>query len=105
MLYQHDPAQSIGVWDEIREDAHGLYARGHLIAGKSCADKIIAMIQEGTIDGLSIGFATLHAQQNLRTRGRFLYDIDLWEISIVMFPMLADARISQQSPTQPITRP
>ena len=24
MLWQHDPAQPIGVWDEVREDATGL---------------------------------------------------------------------------------
>src|SRR3989338_8568114 len=25
MLWQHDPAQPIGVWDEVREDATGLW--------------------------------------------------------------------------------
>ena len=28
MLWQHDPAQPIGVWDEVREDARGLWVRG-----------------------------------------------------------------------------
>ena len=32
MLFQHDPGQPIGVWDEIREDAKGLFARGRLMA-------------------------------------------------------------------------
>jgi uncharacterized protein len=29
MLYQHDPAQPIGVWERIHEDARGLFVRGH----------------------------------------------------------------------------
>jgi HK97 family phage prohead protease len=32
MLWQHDPAQPIGVWDELREDAHGLYVKGRILA-------------------------------------------------------------------------
>ena len=28
MLWQHDPTQPIGVWDEVREDAKGLWVMG-----------------------------------------------------------------------------
>ena len=31
MLWQHDPAQPIGVWLSIAEDARGLYCRGRLV--------------------------------------------------------------------------
>ncbi|MDM7458981.1 MAG: HK97 family phage prohead protease, partial [Paracoccus sp. (in: a-proteobacteria)] len=31
MLWQHDPAKPIGVWDEIREDGKGLWVRGRLL--------------------------------------------------------------------------
>ena len=31
MLFQHDPAQPIGVWDHIVEDAKGLFAPGRLM--------------------------------------------------------------------------
>ncbi|MEJ1993167.1 MAG: HK97 family phage prohead protease, partial [Maritimibacter sp.] len=31
MLWQHDPAQPIGVWDEVREDARGLYVAGRVL--------------------------------------------------------------------------
>ena len=31
MLWQHDPAQPIGVWDELREDARGLWVKGRLL--------------------------------------------------------------------------
>jgi phage head maturation protease len=28
MLWQHDPAQPIGIWDEVREDEPGLWVKG-----------------------------------------------------------------------------
>jgi uncharacterized protein len=31
MLWQHDPAQPIGVWDEVREDATGLWVKGRIL--------------------------------------------------------------------------
>ena len=31
MLWQHDPAQPIGVWDEVREDDTGLWVKGRLL--------------------------------------------------------------------------
>jgi hypothetical protein len=30
MLWQHDPAQPVGVWTEISEDQRGLFCRGAL---------------------------------------------------------------------------
>ncbi len=32
MLWQHDPGEPIGVWDEVREDGRGLYVRGRFWA-------------------------------------------------------------------------
>ena len=32
MLWQHDPAQPIGVWDEVREDAKGLWVKGRILS-------------------------------------------------------------------------
>src|SRR5690242_21321693 len=33
MLWQHDPRQPIGVWDELEEDAKGLKLKGRLALG------------------------------------------------------------------------
>ena len=33
MLFQHDPAEPIGVWSEIREDQQGLFVKGKLRPG------------------------------------------------------------------------
>jgi HK97 family phage prohead protease len=94
MLFQHDPAQPIGAWETVREDARGLYVRGRLIEGVARAREILALMREGALDGLSIGFRTRKAVRDPRTGQRRLYEIDLWEISIVTFPMLPDARVS-----------
>lgn len=53
LLFQHRPEEPIGVWDTLKEDRRGLFARGVRRIAKA----------------------------------------DLWEISIVTFPMLPGARI------------
>ena len=94
MLWQHDPAQPIGVWEEIREDAMGLRVRGRLCLKVAQARDVWTLIREGGIDGLSIGFKAVSARRDARTGVRRIERIDLWEISIVTFPMLPEARIS-----------
>lgn len=94
MLFQHDPAQPIGAWEEIREDGRGLYVRGRLIEDVTRAREILALMRAGALDGLSIGFRSRKAVRDPRSGQRRLYEIDLWEISIVTFPMLPGARVS-----------
>ena len=92
MLFQHDPARPVGVWESLREDARGLAVRGRLTAGASA--ELAALIADGAIDGLSIGFRTVKARTDPRTRLRHILEADLWEISIVTFPMLPGARLT-----------
>lgn len=94
MLFQHDPAQPVGVWDDIREDARGLHVRGHLIEDVARAAELLALMRAGALDGLSIGFRARRATRDARTGRRLLHEIDLWEISIVTFPMLPGARVN-----------
>lgn len=94
MLFQHDPSEPIGIWTEIAEDARGLHARGTLNLAVGRAREVAALLAQGAIDGLSIGFKTVRAR---KTGGvRRLAEIDLWEISVVTFPMLPDARVEAQ---------
>jgi hypothetical protein len=55
--------------------------------------ELLALVSEGAIDGLSIGYRTVRGQIDPRTRVRKLYQVDLWEVSIVTFPLLAGARV------------
>ncbi len=92
MLWQHDPAQPIGVWDEVREDKAGLWVKGRILRDVEKGREAAALIEAGAIDGLSIGYRTVRATKN-DTGGRLLSELELWEVSLVTFPMLPDARV------------
>jgi HK97 family phage prohead protease len=94
MLWQHQPHQPIGTWMSIKEDSHGLYVRGRLNLGVQRAQELLALLREGAVDGLSIGFKTEKASRDRKTGLRYLSKVDLWEISLVTFPMLPQARVT-----------
>ncbi|MGE0022763.1 MAG: HK97 family phage prohead protease [Hyphomicrobium sp.] len=94
LLFQHDAAQPIGVWTAIEEDSRGLYAKGRLMREITKAREVMALMRAGALDGLSIGFRTVKARRDRATGVRRLDKIDLWEISIVTFPLLPEARIT-----------
>ncbi len=94
MLWSHDPDVPIGVWEVIREDILGLKVRGRLNLDVAKAREVHSLMKSGAIDGLSIGFKTVEARREPRTGIRRLSKIDLWEISVVTFPMLPQARVS-----------
>jgi HK97 family phage prohead protease len=109
MLFQHDPAEPVGVWLELREDHRGLWARGRLIPDVGRARELMALVAAGAVDGLSIGYRTVRGRIDPASRVRRLYQVDLWEISIVTFPLLAGARVravkaSRQPPTRDTPR-
>jgi HK97 family phage prohead protease len=93
MLFQHDPNQPIGVWAEVSEDPRGLYVKGKLTHGVGRAAEVLSLMRAGALDGLSIGFRTVRASPD-RSKGlRRILEADLWEISVVTFPMLPGARV------------
>ena len=94
LLYQHDPSHPVGQWTSIKEDAKGLFVRGQLALDVAKARDVHSMMKAGILDGLSIGFRTIRGQTDRKAGVRHLFELDLWEISIVTFPMQPDARIS-----------
>lgn len=96
MLWQHDPTQPIGVWDEVSEDARGLFVKGRLLTDVMRGREAVALVGAGAVDGLSIGYRTIKAQA-LPGGGRQLSVLDLWEVSLVTFPMLSDARVAAKA--------
>ena len=57
MLFQHDPAEPIGVWLELPEVMR--------------SRELLALIKAGAIDGLSIGFKTVRGRvRGFRSRAR-----------------------------------
>ncbi len=93
LLFQHDPKEPIGLWEEVKEDGFGLWVQGRLLPGIERSDALRKLIIGGAIDGLSIGFRTEKAKKDRVTGFRHLYQVNLWEISIVTFPMMEGARI------------
>lgn len=94
MLFQHDPAQPIGRWTDIREDARGLYVEGRISTEVAKGREVLALLRNGGLDGLSIGFRTVKARKDARNGIRRIQEADLWEISVVTFPMLPEARVT-----------
>ncbi len=93
MLFGHDTKTPIGVWDRIVEDRVGLFVSGRVLSGTPEAERTARLIAEGAVSGLSIGYRARRSMKT--TKGRRLLDIDLWEVSVVAFPMLRTARITQ----------
>ena len=93
LLWQHDPARPIGRWLSVAEDMRGLRVRGKLNLAVGQARDIHALLRDGAVDGLSIGFRVERARAERPTGLRRLERLDLWEISIVTFPMLPGARV------------
>lgn len=96
MLWQHDPAQPIGVWDEVREDGRGLWVKGRILTEVEKGREAVALLAAGAIDGLSIGYRTVTAERDGKGR-RLLTGLELWEVSLVTFPMLAEARVAAKA--------
>ena len=93
MLWQHDPMQPIGVWDAITSDERGLYVKGRILNEVRAGREALVLLEAGAIDGLSIGYRTVRAEKDPKG-GRVLLELDLWEVSVVTFPMLPEARVS-----------
>jgi HK97 family phage prohead protease len=93
MLFQHDPGEPIGAWVDIKEDRRGLFVRGRLAKGVARAREVLSLMRAGALDGLSIGFKTVRARRDPASGVRRILEADLWEISVVTFPMLPGARI------------
>lgn len=92
MLWQHNPLQPIGVWEDIYEDDKGLFVKGRLLPEVQVGREALVLLQAGAIDGLSIGYRTVRAEKS--AKGRMLHEIELWEVSMVTFPMLPEARVA-----------
>ncbi|KQU54443.1 capsid protein [Bosea sp. Leaf344] len=94
MLWAHDQAQAIGVWDSVTETDAGLTVKGRLLIDDVArAREVRALVREGAVSGLSIGFVSQKATARARG-GRTISKLDLHEISIVAVPCHPGATIT-----------
>ena len=80
----------------MREDAKGLWVKGRILTDVDKGREAAALIAAGAIDGLSIGYRTVTAQKDAKGH-RLLREVELWEVSLVTFPMLAQARVGAKA--------
>ncbi|WDI32158.1 HK97 family phage prohead protease [Hyphococcus flavus] len=98
MLYQHAAETPIGRWVSFQQDGYGLFVTGEILLSSPRAREVHALLSGGAIDGLSIGYQTRRAQKI--KAGRRITEAELWEVSIVTFPMAPKARILRVGPAR-----
>lgn len=91
MLSQHDPYNVVGVWDEMTDDGKGLRVKGRILTAVQAGKDAYELVKAGAIDGLSIGYRAVKAKAT--NEGRLIEKADLWEVSLVTFPMNEMTRI------------
>lgn len=91
MLFQHDPSAVIGTWKSMEEDAKGLRVAGKILTTVKSGAEAYEYVKAGAIDGLSIGYRTVKSMD--RNGKRVIMQAELWEVSLVTFPMNEMARI------------
>ena len=94
MLYQHASEAPIGRWTDFRETKEGLVVTGEILLSSPRAREVYALLKGRALDGLSIGYQTVRARKAKAAKGRRILEADLWEVSIVTFPMAPAARLT-----------
>lgn len=117
MLLQHggffasvDDALPVGKWISMEEDTRGLKVEGQLFALDTERGRYLHEgLKSGALDGLSIGYRAKRSVMGTRSGEprRRLQEIDLFELSIVVFPSNDEARIgtAKARPGEVMTNP
>ncbi|ESX86953.1 HK97 family phage prohead protease [Mesorhizobium sp. LNJC405B00] len=93
MLWSHDPAQVVGSWSSITVADDGLRVKGRLNLEVERAREVRAMLTQGDIDGISIGFETVTSES--RAGGvRHITKAIIHEISLVAIAAVPGAKVT-----------
>lgn len=105
MLWQHNPHDPIGVWNELAETEKGLKVSGKLALKVQQGQEAFELMKMGALKGLSIGYDLMRDSENNvfsdameydeKNKTRYLKRLELWEISPVTFPANTTATITQ----------
>jgi len=104
LLWQHDVMQPIGKCLDLAEDEHGLFFRAQMTDLSTKADHM-ALIADGVVDKMSIGFDIVRAHElteadpvelmpGWKVQPRSLDELKLWEVSPVTFPAHWDTDVA-----------
>lgn len=90
MLWQHQNNAECGVWDDVYEDKYGLKLEGTVDPSYKFGSVAVNKISNGLVSGLSIGFYIVDC--HLKNRIRYIENVNLIEISLVMNPASPHSR-------------
>lgn len=94
ILWQHNVSNPIGVYVDISEDAHGLKVSGQLNLETQQGREAYALLKQGAVSGISIGYSAVRYDTDSKTGVRRLFEVKLYEASLVTFPALDSARVN-----------
>jgi len=86
MLIHHDMTRPIGRWIDMREDEYGLNVEGKLTTGVRDADEAYALLKDGAINSMSIGYRVVREDFDHRSGINHLHEVELHELSLVTIP-------------------
>jgi Escherichia/Staphylococcus phage prohead protease len=95
MLWQRRSDDIRGVWTELREDQRGFYCKGRLLLNLEKGKEAHELMKEGALDGLSIGYRTEKYEIDENLGVRKLMNVELFEVSLVTFPMNDNSLINR----------
>lgn len=100
MLWQHNTWSPIGIYPIIKEDDKGLYLEGECNMDVQQGRECFALMKQGALTGLSIGYSTVRYEWDEELEVRKLMEVNLWEVSPVTFPAGDSARAQVKSLTE-----
>jgi HK97 family phage prohead protease len=94
MLWQHDARNPIGIYTDLSEDKTGLLVTGQCNMDVQQGRECHALMKQGALTGLSIGYMTEDDEWDADQSVRKLKKVRLYEISPVTFPANDSSRVS-----------
>jgi uncharacterized protein len=90
LLWQHrDPIGTVQLVDTPK----ALELRGKLSLGVQQAKEAYVLLKDGAVEGISIGYESIRS--DFIGGVRHLKEVRLWEVSLVTFPMLPSAQVTE----------
>jgi len=94
LLWHHSTSDPIGSI-EAKEDTHGLFIAAQLVLGVQRAAEALELMRADVVTGLSIGYTVKREEWDREENIYRLMELDLFEVSLVPFPMLPEAQVSR----------
>ena len=94
VLWQHKYDSPIGVYRKFTEDSIGLRVEGEINLEVQQGREAYALLKQGAISGLSIGYSVEQYEMDNQSNIRILKALNLYEVSLVTFPANDRARVT-----------